>query len=69
LITWTVNLTPDGGLADPIPLRRAIEDGATDITVVLTHNPAFRLNDPALAGKTGLPGISRSRQGLARGKM
>jgi predicted patatin/cPLA2 family phospholipase len=33
----------DGGVADPIPLRRAILDGATDITVVLTHNPAFRL--------------------------
>ncbi|HSY19255.1 MAG TPA: patatin family protein [Candidatus Acidoferrales bacterium] len=33
----------DGGVSDPIPLRRAIQDGATDITVVLTHNPAFRL--------------------------
>ncbi len=33
----------DGGVSDPIPIRRAIEDGATDITVVLTHNPAFRL--------------------------
>jgi predicted patatin/cPLA2 family phospholipase len=33
----------DGGVADPIPVRRAIQDGATDITVVLTHNPAFRL--------------------------
>jgi predicted patatin/cPLA2 family phospholipase len=33
----------DGGVADPIPIRRAIQDGASDITVVLTHNPAFRL--------------------------
>jgi predicted patatin/cPLA2 family phospholipase len=33
----------DGGVSDPIPLRKAIQDGATDITVVLTHNPAFRL--------------------------
>jgi predicted patatin/cPLA2 family phospholipase len=33
----------DGGVADPIPIKRAIADGATDITVVLTHNPAFRL--------------------------
>jgi predicted patatin/cPLA2 family phospholipase len=33
----------DGGVADPIPIRRAMQDGATDITVVLTHNPAFRL--------------------------
>jgi predicted patatin/cPLA2 family phospholipase len=33
----------DGGVSDPIPLRRAIQDGATDITVVLTHNLDFRL--------------------------
>jgi predicted patatin/cPLA2 family phospholipase len=33
----------DGGVSDPIPIRRAIQDGAMDITVVLTHNPAFRL--------------------------
>ena len=33
----------DGGVSDPIPIRRAIEDGATDITVVLTHNRTFRL--------------------------
>ncbi len=33
----------DGGVADPIPVKRAIADGATDITVVLTHGPDFRL--------------------------
>ena len=33
----------DGGVSDPIPLQRALKDGATDITVVLTHNPNFRL--------------------------
>ena len=33
----------DGGVADPIPIRRALQDGATDITVVLTHNRNFRL--------------------------
>lgn len=33
----------DGGVSDPIPIRRAIADGATDITVVLTHNPQFRM--------------------------
>ena len=33
----------DGGVADPIPIRKAIQDGCVDITVVLTHNPAFRL--------------------------
>jgi len=33
----------DGGISDPIPIQQAILDGATDITVVLTHNPDFRL--------------------------
>lgn len=33
----------DGGVSDPIPIQRAIQDGATDITVVLTHSPDLRL--------------------------
>ena len=33
----------DGGIADPIPIQRALQDGATDITVVLTHRASFRL--------------------------
>ena len=33
----------DGGVTDPIPIPRAIQDGATDITVILTHNSRFRL--------------------------
>ena len=46
----------DGGVADPIPIRRAIADGATDITVVLTHNPAFRLKAvPRWMGKLAYP--------------
>ena len=46
----------DGGVADPIPLRRAIQDGATDITVVLTHNPDFRLKPvPRWMGKVAYP--------------
>lgn len=46
----------DGGVADPIPIRRAIQDGATDITVVLTHNPAFRLKPvPRWMGKLAYP--------------
>jgi len=56
----------DGGVADPIPIRRAIQDGATDITVVLTHNPAFRSSRCALDGKTGLPGMAHGGQGLDR---
>jgi predicted patatin/cPLA2 family phospholipase len=46
----------DGGVADPIPVRRAIADGATDITVVMTHNPAFRLKpNPRWLGKVAYP--------------
>jgi len=33
----------DGGVSDPIPIQRALRDGATDITVVLTHKADFRL--------------------------
>ena len=33
----------DGGVSDPIPIQRAIKDGATDITIVLTHSPNLRL--------------------------
>jgi len=46
----------DGGVADPIPVRRAIADGATDITVVMTHNPDFRLKPvPRWMGKVAYP--------------
>lgn len=46
----------DGGVSDPLPVRRAIQDGATDITVVLTHNPQFRLKpNPRWLGKIAYP--------------
>lgn len=32
----------DGGIGDPIPLRRALHDGARDVTVVLTHPIGYR---------------------------
>lgn len=32
----------DGGMADPIPVKRALDDGATDITVVLTRPMGYR---------------------------
>lgn len=32
----------DGGLADPIPVRRALEDGADEVTVVLTRPLGYR---------------------------
>ena len=46
----------DGGLSDPIPIRRALADGATDITVVLTHKLDLRLKPlPRWLGKLAYP--------------
>jgi predicted patatin/cPLA2 family phospholipase len=46
----------DGGLCDPIPIRRALADGATDITVVLTHKLDLRLKPlPRWLGKLAYP--------------
>lgn len=46
----------DGGVSDPIPVRRAVEDGATDITVVLTHKLTFRLKPiPRWLGRVAYP--------------
>lgn len=46
----------DGGVADPIPIQRALEDGATDITVVLTHRLDLRLGPkPRWLGKFAYP--------------
>lgn len=40
----------DGGIADPIPVRRAVQDGHRHITVILNTPPAARRPDnPALA--------------------
>ena len=50
----------DGGVADPIPIQRAIQDGATDITVVLTHGPDFRLKPmPRWMGRLAYPKFPR----------
>lgn len=46
----------DGGVSDPIPIQRAIDDGATDITVVLTHSPDMRLRpQPRWLGRIAFP--------------
>src|SRR6267143_235144 len=46
----------DGGVSDPIPIHRALEDGATDITVVLTHSANFRLKPmPRFLGRLAYP--------------
>jgi predicted patatin/cPLA2 family phospholipase len=56
----------DGGVADPIPIQRAIEDGATDITVVLTHKMDFRLKPmPLWLGKIAYPDFPRVAHALS----
>jgi len=50
----------DGGVSDPIPIRRALADGATDITVVLTHKPTFQLKPiPRWLGRLAYPEFPR----------
>jgi predicted patatin/cPLA2 family phospholipase len=50
----------DGGVADPIPIQRALDDGASDITVVLTHKPSFRLKPkPRWLGWLAYPGFPK----------
>jgi predicted patatin/cPLA2 family phospholipase len=50
----------DGGVSDPIPVRRAIADGATDITVVLTHKLTFQLKPiPRWLGRVAYPEFPR----------
>jgi predicted patatin/cPLA2 family phospholipase len=50
----------DGGIADSIPIKRAIQDGATDITVVLTHNHGLRLKPlPRWLGRLAYPEFPR----------
>lgn len=53
----------DGGVADPIPIQRAILDGATDITVVLTHSPDLRLKPlPRWLGRVAFPQFPKVAQ-------
>jgi predicted patatin/cPLA2 family phospholipase len=50
----------DGGISDPIPIQRALDDGATDITVVLTHSLNLRLKPkPRWLGKFAYPGFPK----------
>ena len=50
----------DGGVSDPIPILRAMQEGATDITVVLTHSPDLRLRPiPRWLGRVAYPEFPR----------
>ena len=37
----------DGGIADPVPIRRAIDLGCTDIVTILTRPTSFRSHGPS----------------------
>jgi predicted patatin/cPLA2 family phospholipase len=57
----------DGGLSDPIPIQRALDDGATDITVVLTHKTDLRLKPtPRWLAKLAYPEFPAVARAWAR---
>jgi len=59
----------DGGVSDPIPVQRALQDGATDITVVLTHNYQFRLKPlPRWMGWLAYPKFPRVARAWTAGQ-
>jgi predicted patatin/cPLA2 family phospholipase len=59
----------DGGVSDPIPIQRALQDGATDITVVLTHNYYFRLKPMSRwLGWLAYPGFPRVARAWTTGQ-
>ncbi|HTE89212.1 MAG TPA: patatin family protein [Terriglobales bacterium] len=46
----------DGGVSDPIPIQRALNDGATHITLVLTHSADSRFTArPRFLGRLAYP--------------
>lgn len=43
----------DGGITDPIPVRKAVEDGATDVTLIVNKPPGpYRRENAVLASVT-----------------
>ncbi len=59
----------DGGVSDPIPIQRALRDGATDITVVLTHNYRFRLKPlPRWLGWVAYPAFPKVARAWTAGQ-
>lgn len=50
----------DGGVVDPVPLARALDQGATDVTVVLTHPWGWRPSPMSVVER------AVARVGLAR---
>lgn len=63
-------LLMDGGLADPLPIRKALEDGVTKPIIVLTKNKGYRKKRNSFARLMPafyrqFPGISKSLENWA----
>ena len=56
----------DGGIFDPIPVRRAVADGHTQVTVVLNTHPGRRKPDHPLAAAYVARRYPRLRDGILR---
>ena len=56
----------DGGILDPIPARRAVADGATELTVILNKPPGPRVKDNALIANLAARRYPALRDGIVR---
>jgi predicted patatin/cPLA2 family phospholipase len=56
----------DGGILDPIPARKAVADGATELTVVLNKPPGPRVRDNAVIAGIAARRYPRLRDGIVR---
>jgi predicted patatin/cPLA2 family phospholipase len=56
----------DGGLSDPIPVRRAIEDGHRDLVVLLNRPPGERAAEPRLVTRLVARSFPRLADAMAR---
>jgi predicted patatin/cPLA2 family phospholipase len=54
----------DGGILDPIPVRRAVADGHTDLTVVLNKPQGHRQKDNAVLASIAARRFPKLRQGI-----
>ncbi|HUR24411.1 MAG TPA: patatin family protein [Candidatus Thermoplasmatota archaeon] len=56
----------DGGVLDPIPIRRAVADGATDVTLILNKPPGKRQRDNAVLAGMAARRYPKLRDGILR---
>lgn len=56
----------DGGILDPIPVRRAVEDGHTDVTLVLNNPEGRRRKDNAVLAGIAARRYPKLRDGILR---